>query len=326
MKWFQYWLAAAGIGVAVLSAASAARAQATKYPEKPVTIIADAAPGATPDVDARFVAEGLGKIWGQQAVVINHPGANGSIAARAASEATPDGYTLFMPALSTFVALPTVAPNLPLKLPRDFLPIGYTAENPMFIAVNPALGVSTLAELIALAKKEPGKISIAVTGAGRLTHLTGLLLQERADIKLLPVPYTRGPAAALGDVANGRVSMIIEGYSGIVGAVNAGQVKLIAVASTERLPEFPNLPAAAETVPGFSATGWQVLVAPLGTPQPIIDKVSVDLSKVVTDPDFKKRLAHIGSYSRAMTPQQVLDFVQKEQNMWGPVLKKIAAK
>ena len=153
-----------------------------------------------------------------------------------------------------------------------------------------------------------------------------MLLQERADIKLLPVPYTRGPAAALGDVANGRVSMIIEGYSGIVGAVNAGQVKLIAVASTERLPEFPNLPTAAETVPGFSATGWQVLVAPLGTPQPIIDKVSVDLAKVVTDPDFKKRLAHIGSYSRAMTPQQVLDFVQKEQNMWGPVLKKIAAK
>lgn len=326
MKWLQYWLGIAGIGVAVLSSASAARAQATKYPEKPVTIIADAAPGATPDVDARFVAEGLGKIWGQQAVVINHPGANGSIAARAASEATPDGYTLFMPALSTFVALPTVAPNLPLKLPRDFLPIGYTAENPMFIAVNPALGVSTLGQLIALAKKEPGKISIAVTGVGRLTHLTGLLLQERADIKLLPVPYTRGPAAALGDVANGRVSMIIEGYSGIVGAVNAGQVKLIAVASTERLPEFPNLPTAAETVPGFSATGWQVLVAPLGTPQPIIDKVSVDLAKVVTDPDFKKRLAHIGSYSRAMTPQQVLDFVQKEQNMWGPVLKKIAAK
>ncbi len=326
MKWFQYWLGVAGIGLAVLPAASAARAQAIKYPEKPVTIIADAAPGATPDVDARFVADGLGKMWGQQVVVINHPGANGSIAARAASEVTPDGYTLFMPALSTFVALPTVAPNLPLKLPRDFLPIGYTAENPMFIAVNPALGVSTLGELIALAKKEPGKISIAVTGVGRLTHLTGLLLQERANIELLPVPYTAGPAAALGDVANGRVSMIIEGYSGIVGAVNAGQVKLIAVASTERLPEFPNLPTAAETVPGFSATGWQVLVAPLGTPQPIIDKVSVDLSKVVTDADFKKRLAHIGSYSRAMTPQQVLDFVQKEQNMWGPLLKKIAAK
>jgi tripartite-type tricarboxylate transporter receptor subunit TctC len=205
-----------------LPAASAAHAQAGTYPSRPVTIISDAAAGATPDVDARFVAEGLGKIWGQQVVVINRAGANGSIAARSASEAAPDGYTLFMPALSTFVALLSVAPNLPLKLPRDFLPIGFTADNPMFVAVNPSLGVSTLPQLIALAKKEPGKVSIAVTGIGRLTHLTGELLQQRADIKLLSVPYTAGPAPALGDVATGRVSMIIEGYSGIVGAVNAG--------------------------------------------------------------------------------------------------------
>jgi tripartite-type tricarboxylate transporter receptor subunit TctC len=231
-----------------------------------------------------------------------------------------------MPALSTFVALPSVAPNLPLKLPRDFLPIGYTAENPMFIAVTPSLGVSTLPQLIALAKKEPAKISIAVTGVGRLTHLTGLVLQERADITLLPVPYNGGPAAALADVGAGRVSMIIEGYSGIVGSVKAGSVKLIAVATAERLPEFPDLPTVAETIPDFSATGWQVLVAPLGTPAPIVSKVSADLSKVVSDPDFKKRLANIGSYSRAMTPEQVLAFVQKEQDTWLPVLQKIAVR
>ena len=128
-----------------------------------------------------------------------------------------------MPALSTFVALPSIAPNLPLELPRDFIPIGYTAENPMFVAVNPKLGVSTLPELIALAKKDPGKISIAVTGAGRLTDLTGLLLQDRAGVQLLRVPYNGGPAAAHADVGSGRVSMIIEGYSGIVGAVKAAR-------------------------------------------------------------------------------------------------------
>jgi tripartite-type tricarboxylate transporter receptor subunit TctC len=319
-------LGLAGLGLLTLPLAPAARAQAGNYPEKPVTIIADAAPGATPDVDARFVAEGLSKMWGQQVIVINHPGANGSIAARTATEAAPDGYTLFMPALSTFAALPSVAPNLPLKLPRDFIPIGYTAENPMFFAVTPSLGVSTLPELIALAKKDPGKISIAVTGVGRLTHMTGLVFQDRADIKLLPVPYNGGPAAALADVAGGRVSMIIEGYSGIVGSVKAGQVKLIAVASRERLPQFPDLPTVAETIPGFSATGWQVLVAPLGTPVPIISKVSADLAKVVSDPDFKKRLSNIGSYSRAMTPEQVLAFVQKEQDTWLPVLQKISDK
>src|SRR6202163_3026143 len=308
-----------------LPATSTVQAQAGRYPERPVTIICDAAPGATPDVDTRFVAEGLGRVWGQQVVVVNRTGANGSIAARSASEAAPDGYTLFMPALSTFVALLTVAPNLPLKLPRDFLPIGFTADNPMFVAVTPGLGVTTLPQLISLAKQQPEKVSIAVTGIGRLTHLTGELLQERAGIRLLSVPYTAGPAPALGDVSTGRVSMIIEGYSGIAGAVNAGAVKLIAVASPERLPQFPDLPTVAETVPGFSATGWQVLVAPLGTPAPIIAKVGDDLRQTVTDQDFKARLAKIGSYSRAMSAEEALAFVQKEQQTWLPVLEKIAA-
>lgn len=318
-----------GISLAVLGLLASwacANAQGLKYPEKPVTIISDAPPGSTPDVDARFIAAGLSKLWGQQAVIINHAGANGSIAARAAAEATPDGYTLFMPALSTFVALPSVAPNIPIHLPRDFLPVGFTAENPMFVAVNPGLGVSSLPELIALAKKQPGKISIAVTGVGRLTHLTGLLLQERAGIQLLPVPYNAGPAAALSDVAAGRVSMIIEGYSGIVGAVKAGQVKLIATAAPQRLPQFPDLPTVAETIAGFSATGWQVLVAPLGTPAAIVDKVDADLAKVVSDPNFQKLLANVGSYSHAMNAKEALAFVEQQQAIWLPVVEKIPAK
>jgi tripartite-type tricarboxylate transporter receptor subunit TctC len=278
----RYW-----IGLAILSllaSSLAALGQTVKYPEKPVTIISDAPPGSTPDVDARFIAAGLSKVWGQQAVIINHAGANGSIAARAASEATPDGYTLFMPALSTFVAPQSVAPNI------------------------------------------PGTISIAVTGVGRLTHLTGLLLQQRAGIEFLPVPYNAGPAAALSDVAAGRVSMIIEGYSGIVGAVKAGQVKLIAVAAAQRLPQFPDLPTVAETIPGFSATGWQVLVAPLGTPAAIIDKVDADLAKVVSDPDFQKLLANVGSYSHAMNAKEALAFVEQQQATWLPVLEKIPVK
>src|ERR1022692_1890286 len=182
MNRLQYWFSIVGLLLLTLSGGAVAYAQAGNYPAKPVMIISDAAAGTAPDVNARFVAEGLGKIWGQQVVVINRPGANGSIAARAASDVTADGYTLFMPALSTFVALPTIAPNLPLKLPHDFLPIGFTAEQPMFIVVDPSLGVSTLPQLIALAKKEPGKITFAVSGVGRLTHLTGEVLQARADI------------------------------------------------------------------------------------------------------------------------------------------------
>lgn len=309
-----------------LPAVSSAFAQTGNYPDKPVTIISDSAAGSSPDVVARFVAEGLGKIWGQQVIVVNRPGANGSIAAHAASEVAADGYTLFHPTLSTFVALPTIAPNLPVKLPRDFLPIGFSADQPMFIAVSPTLGVTTLPQLIALAKKEPEKITIAATGIGRLTHLTGVLIQDRANIKFVPVPYTHGPASAIGDVADGRVSMIIEGYSGIVGAVKAGQVKLIAVGSSERLPEFPDLPTVAETLPGFRGSGWQVLVAPLGTPAPIIAKVSADMGKVESDPDFKTKLASFGNYPRVMTPEQTLAFVNKEQETWLPVVREISEK
>jgi tripartite-type tricarboxylate transporter receptor subunit TctC len=312
-------VAAAIVGVVP----GAAHAQAGNYPTRTVTIIVDAPPGSTPDVDARFVADGLGKMWGRQVVVVEHAGAFGSIAVRAASEAAPDGYTLYMPALATFVAPKTAAPNVPLQLPRDFIPIGFTAENPMFVAVNPSLGVSTLPELIALAKKKPGSISIAVTGAGRLTDLTGRLLQQRETVNFVRVPYNSGTAAAVSDVAGGRVSMIIEGYSGIAGAVKGKQIKLIAVASLKRLPEFPDVQPVADTIPGFSATGWQVLLAPNGTPQPIVSKVSADLSKVVNDPDFQKRLASIGSYSHAMTPDQVLAFVKQQQATWLPVLQNI---
>ena len=321
MNVVRYWsAAAAAIWLGMSAVCGAAYAQAG-YPTRAVTIIADAPPGSTPDVDARFVAEGLGKMWGRQVVVIEHAGAFGSIAARAASEAAPDGYTLYMPALATFVAPKTAAPNVPLQLPRDFIPIGFTAENPMFVAVNPSLGVNTLPELIALAKKKPGSISIAVSGAGRLTDLTGRLLQKRENANFVRVPYNSGTAGAVADVAGGRVSMIIEGYSGIAGAVKGKQIKLIAVASLKRLPEFPDVPPIADTIPGFSATGWQVLLAPKGTPQAIVSKVSADLGKLVSSPDFQKRLAAIGSYSHAMTPDQVLAFVKQQQDTWLPLLQ-----
>jgi len=320
------FFALATLCLVVAGATTGTQAEDLNYPTKPVTIYSDAPAGSTPDVDARFIADGLGKIWKQQVVVIDRPGANGSIAARAAADAQPDGYTLAMPALSTFITQPGQIPNLPVQLPRDFIPIGFTAENPMFIAVNPKLGVSTLPELIALAKQKPGEITYATTGVGRLTHLTGELLQMKAGIKLLLVPYNGGPARAAADVIGGRVSFIIEGYSGIAAAIKAGQLKLIAVASAERLPDFPDTPTVAETLPGFSATGWQVMVAPKGTSQAIIDKVSRDLITVTKDPDLKKSLGRLGSYSRSMDAATALKFVHDQQAMWAPVLKAIAAK
>jgi len=312
--------------LSLLVIVAAGPAHAAQYPSKPVTIIADSAAGSTPDAVLRLIADRLGQVWGQQVVAVNHPGAGGSIAARIAADAAPDGYTLYMPVLSTFVSLPGATSNLPIRLPRDFTAIGFAGENPMFVAVTPSLGISTLSDLIARAKARPGDISCAVTGIGRLTHLTAELLQSQAGIKLLMVPYTGGPAHAIGDVVSGRVSFIVEGYSGIAGAIQSGLIKAIAVASEKRLAEFPDLPTVAETVPGFSATGWQVLVAPIGTPEPIIGKVSEDLRHVVSDPDLKQKIAVRGSYTRAMSPAQTIAFVLAEQEKWKPVTESIGQK
>jgi len=312
------------VSAAVIPAASQAHAQ--EYPTKPVTIISDSAAGSTPDAVLRVIADRLSQMWGQQILAVNHPGATGSIASRIAADSAPDGYTLYMPVLSSFVALPGPAPNVPIRLPRDFTAIGFAAENPMFVVASHSLGINKISDLIVQARARPGAISCAVTGVGRLTHLTAELLQSRADIKLLTIPYTGGPAHAISDVVSGRVGLIIEGYSGIAGAVQSGSVKAVAVASEEPLAEFPGLPTVAETFPGFSATGWQILVAPVGTPQPLITKISEDLRKVVSDPDFKKTIAARGSYTRAMSPAEAIAFVQAEQEKWKPVLELIANK
>jgi len=317
------WRCSLLASVLALAAVTAAHGQARTYPTKPVQILTDSSAGSTPDVALRFVADRLTQLWGQQVLVNNRPGAGGSLAARAAADAAPDGYTLYQPVLSTFVSLHPAAPNVPIHVPQDFLPIGFVAENPMFFAVSPKLGIASLAELIARAKARPGEISYATTGVGRLTHLTGELLQREAGIKLLLVPYTGGPSHAISDVTTGRVGMIIEGYSGIAAAARSGAVKLIAVATAKRLADFPDIPTIAETIPGFQATGWAILAAPLGTPDAIIRAVSEDLRKVSEEPDLQKKLATLGSYTNPMSAAEATAFVHKQQQTWQPILDEI---
>jgi tripartite-type tricarboxylate transporter receptor subunit TctC len=194
-------------------ATTQAFAQAEGYPNKPIRIITHSAAGGAPDVLLRFVGERLGQILGQQIVVLNQPGAGGAVAARGGASATPDGYTLYMPAASAFVTLSGLQPNLPLQLPRDFKPVGFIGEQPMVLTVPASLGVSSLPEFIALAKTSPGKLSYAATGRGTMTHLTGELLKSRANIDVLSVPYTGGAPQALNDALGGRLSMVIEGVA-----------------------------------------------------------------------------------------------------------------
>jgi tripartite-type tricarboxylate transporter receptor subunit TctC len=194
----------------------------------------------------------------------------------------------------------------------------------MFIAVSPQIGVGSLPALIALAKSKPNQLSYATTGRGRITHLTMELLQERAGIKLQTIPYSGGPTAAMADVGTGRVAIVIEGYSGLASGMTSGLIKGIAVASLERLDDFNDLPTVAETLPGFVAGGWNVLLAPVGTPDAIVQKAGLDLRKAMDDVEVKKKLAQLGAYTHAMSPEQVTQFAIDQQRTWKPIAEKIA--
>ena len=285
------------------------------------------APGGSPDALLRIVAERLSQKWGRQIVVLNHPGAGGAVAARtaAAATATADGYTLYMPASSAFVTLVGLQANLPLEVPRDFVPVGFVALRPFLLSVSSTLGIKTLPEFIALAKGKPGELSYAATGRGTLSHLTGEALQQRTGIKLLMVPYLGGTTQALNDVISGRVAMVIDAYPPMAGALQAGAIRALAVGSTKRLSEFPDLPTIAETLADFSPGGWLALVAPIGTPDAIVRKLSDDLREAVLDPTTRAKLETTGNYPNPMSPSELRAFIQTEQKKtWKPVLEEIA--
>jgi tripartite-type tricarboxylate transporter receptor subunit TctC len=318
---------AAALAAGLALAPAALRAQPANFPSAPVKIICDSAPGSANDVTLRLLADKLGAIWGQQVIVVNQPGAGGAISAHAAATATPDGYTLFFPAASTFLQLkgaPGVAENLPLELPRDFAPVAFIMAQPMFIGSSLTLGFKSLPDMIDYARKKPNELSYATTGRGRVTHLTMELLDQRAGVQMQLVPYAGGPAAAMPDVVAGRVGVVLEGYAGLASAMKGHLIESLAVASAQRLPGFENLPTVAETYPGFEAGGWNLIVAPLGTPDPIVRKLAVDINKAIDDKELNEKLNALGAFTRHMTPEQVSAYAQEQQKVWRPILEKVA--
>jgi tripartite-type tricarboxylate transporter receptor subunit TctC len=315
------WISAASLAALVSTNFSVARAQ--DYPSHPVKLISDSAPGSAIDITMRIIADGLSHTLGQQAVLVNQPGAGGAIAVHAASTAAPDGYTLGMMALSDFITLPGTADNLPIQLPRDFIAVGSLGGAPLFITAAPWLQVKTLPEFIAVAKKRPGELAYGTNGPGRLTHLTGELLQQRAGIKLLMVPYSGGTPQVLNDMMGKRIALTLDSYSGIAGAIEAGNAIPLAVAAPQRMALRPDLPTVAETLPGYESEGWQILVAPVGTPDAIVQKINAALVKAMNDPEVAKRLERIGRDHPPMSPAQALAFVQNEQAKWAPILAHI---
>jgi tripartite-type tricarboxylate transporter receptor subunit TctC len=318
------WLTITAVLLAV--AISDAQAQ-SDYPSKPVRIVVDSAAGSANDAALRIIADRLSKLWNQQVLTLNQPGAGGGISARVASEAPNDGYTLYMPATSPFLSLagaPGVAPNLPIELPRDFAAISIILEQPLYIGASHNSGINTIADVIRMAKEKPGEVSYAATGRGRLTHLTMLLLEQRAGIKLQLIPYAGGPAQAMNDVMSGRVHLVLDAYAGLAAALRGDLIKGLADTSLERLPGFEQLPTVAETIPEFFVGAWTVMLAPTGTPDPIVRKVSADLWTAVNDPEVKSKFQANGAFVKHMTPEQVTAFVQSEQKTWRPILEQVA--
>lgn len=308
-----------------LLVALAAPATPQDYPTRPVKMIISITAGAGPDVIARVVGEHLGKLWGQQVVIENRPGAGGAIAVRAAGTSTPDGHTLYVAVASNFLALPEMLAKLPYDVARDFVPIGFVGAHPMVIGASTQLGVSTLPELIALAKQRPGELNIGISTRGSLPHLTAEWLRMAAGIDVTIVHYPGAPQA-LADLMGGRVHVVIESLSTFAPAIAAGKLKPLAVATAQRIKTAPDLPAVAETLPGFLAMGWFALMAPPGTPELIARKISADLRTVLAQPAAARRLTELGTYLEPMSPDELVSFIRKQQQAWKPVLSEIAAK
>jgi tripartite-type tricarboxylate transporter receptor subunit TctC len=312
--------------IAFALAASAAQAQ-SDYPNNTVRIVVDSAPGSANDSTSRVLGDRLSKIWNQPVVTLNQPGAGGGISAKVASQSPADGYTLYMPSTSVFLALPGgpgVAPNMPVELPRDFESVSYILEQPLYIGASHKSGINTVADVIRMAKEKPGQVTYAATGRGRLTHLTMELLQARTGIKLQLVPYAGGPAQAMNDVMSGRVPLVLDGYAGLAPAIKGDLIKGLASTALKRPPGFENLPTVAETVPDFFVGAWTVLLAPKGTPEAILRKVHNDMRIVLDDPDIRAKLALNGGYVRHMTSPELTAFVQNEQKTWRPILEQVA--
>jgi tripartite-type tricarboxylate transporter receptor subunit TctC len=300
-------------------------AKAQSFPSGPVKLTVAVGPGSSPDVLLRIVTEHLSQIWSQQAIVINQPGGAGAVAIRAVAASPPDGHSLYMALASNFIALPELQANFPVDVVRDYVPIGYIGEHPMVIAASSSLGVNTLPEFIALAKERKGELNIAAGNRGSILHLAGewLRLAGGIDVQLLHYPAA---SQAITDVLGGRVHGMIDAMTSMKGAVEGGQIKPLAVASRQRLYNFPDLPIVANTLPGFEAMGWFALMAPPGTPAPLAARISADLRTVLARPELKKRFEDLGTYIRPTTPEQLTVFIHEQQQIWRPVIAETAKK
>jgi len=302
-------------GLAVLLAlafafAPAAFAQGAKsYPEKPVRVVVGYSPGGLPDTIARVIGQKLTERWGQQFVVENKPGANGILGAELVAKAAPDGYTLLMTDNSTHAIVPFLFTKLPYDADRDLIPVSLTARAPLFLAVHPSVKANSFKELIALVKAEPGKYSYGSSGIGSTHHLCMAFLAASLNLKMVHVPY-KGTGQSVPALVGGQVPMVLSGYPTLVAHAKDGRVKLLAINSLKRSELAPDVPAIAETLPGFDFAPTFGLFAPNGTPREIVVKIGADVAQVIKLPDVVDRVKNLG-----------IDPLGASGDDWAPMLR-----
>jgi tripartite-type tricarboxylate transporter receptor subunit TctC len=309
------------IAAVVLAAASVA-AQAQQYPSKVVKMVVAYAPGGATDVITRAVASRLSPMWGQPVIIENKPGANTNIAAGEVAKAPADGYTFLSTAESTLAVNPFVYKELPFDPAKDFIPVSGLAIAYQVLAVNPSVPYKSVADLIAAAKAEPGKLNYADFGPGSSPHLNMEMFMHMAGIQMTPVHY-KGGGPALNDVMGGHVPMIILSTTLTSKPYKAGQLRILGVGSAKRLAAFPELPTIAESgLPGYEAVTWFGLFAPAGTPRDIVNKVNADVQKVLADPEFREKFL-APTYFEPVTgsPAQFADYVKREADKWSKVIR-----
>jgi tripartite-type tricarboxylate transporter receptor subunit TctC len=296
------------------------------FPVKPVRLIVTYPAGGPADIAARALAQKLAEAWGQQVVVDNRAGAGGIIGTELVAKAAPDGYTLLHGTAAGLVINPLLRNKLPYDTLRDFAPVSMVVIVPQLLVTHPGVPASTLKELIALAKSQPGRLNYASVGVGSPNHLGMELLKSMAGIDMVHVPY-KGAAPAMADLMAGQVQLAFNGMASVVPQVAIGKLKAIAIGSAARSAAAPEVPTVAEAgLPGFEYTAWNGNFAPAATPRALVAAISSDIRKALAAPDLVQRLSSLGSEPGGSTPAQFAAFIREDHVRWSRVVKSIGLK
>ncbi|WP_298236351.1 tripartite tricarboxylate transporter substrate binding protein [uncultured Azohydromonas sp.] len=296
-----------------------AAAQPGAWPAKPVKLIVPFAPGGPTDMVARLLAERLQAQWGQPVIVDYKPGAGTMLGTDFVAKSAPDGYTLGM-AITAHMINPALQPKLPYDTKKDLVGVAQVSQAHFGLFTHPSLPVGSVAELIAYAKKNPGKLSYATPGMGTGTHLAGEMLNHMAGIDMVHVPY-KGSAAAQQDVLGGRVPVLFDVLFSSMPFVKDGKLKVVALSSSKRALANPDIPLVAETVPGFSAMSFIGVIAPAGVPRPLLNKISADIGQAVRSPELSGRMVELGMEPVGSTPEAYDAVIRTEIDKWSRVVK-----